>query len=292
MLERGVQIQAVEVERLEVEHHLPGLLDRALEDALGLLQRARAARGVERQKFLAEVELVAQAREGLDQAVVDVQRDARALLADGVPHLPHIQAVEGLVLAEMPLDLLLAADPLIDQLPHELGARAAHHGQPRGHRGIEREERLGDLLVARHVDDRVGLRQAEQPAVVGGDRDLQLAGEEHAGGVRVEVGDPDDGDQRIVVQDVDQRRAAAPGADDGHADHVVFWRQARPRRSDGPRARQGRWPGAGRPGDRGARGACARDGAGQGPDLASRRRLSLSRPVSSSMNWVTSLNSR
>src|SRR3990172_9979988 len=44
VLERGVEIQAVEVERLEVEHDLPGFLDRALEDVLGLLQCARAAR--------------------------------------------------------------------------------------------------------------------------------------------------------------------------------------------------------------------------------------------------------
>src|SRR5712691_4693664 len=89
----------------------------------------------------------------------------------------------------VPVFQLLRPLALREQVPHELGARPAHHlcgGR------LERLDGPLDVGTARDVDDEIHRRVGHEGSELGGHGDIESPRQLETGGPRIEIGDPED----------------------------------------------------------------------------------------------------
>ena len=116
----------------------------------------------------------------------------------------------------VPVFQLLRALALREQVPHELGARPAHH------LGGGRFERLDgplDVGTPRDVDDEIHRRVRHEGAELRGHGNIESPRQLETGGPRIEIGDPEDGDGGIAHEHLEEGAPSLAGPDDDDLGH-------------------------------------------------------------------------
>ena len=213
-LERGDQPHGLEIERPQIENHLPRLFDRGLELRFCIAQKVERTGRIGKNKAPAQIQLEIDADERLNQAVMDVARDPTPFFGHRRSGFLDIEFIQVLVFFEIPLDIHVGSDARLDELPHELGTRAADDRNPDA---IEFRKGFLHLSVSGDINDEIHLFRIQQVAVVSSDGNAIALGESKAGSLRIDFGDADDLHQWVGRKDGQQRGPALSGADQCHA---------------------------------------------------------------------------